>query len=116
MPIGSPRLEIGPVRPVWMRGIGEDRFVQQIFPIAGEFLLGGDLACDRARAPAGAADHHAVADLGRRRRAKQQRLEIEVAERLHRAEAEFGIEAEHMALHDAAVAPMQPDDSASSMR
>ena len=66
MPISSPRFEISPVPPQFgMRGMGEDRFIQQIFPIAGEFLLGGDLARDRSRAPAGAADHDAVADLAR---------------------------------------------------
>ena len=89
--------------------MGEDRLIQQIFPIAGEFLLGRDLAGDRSRASAGAADHHAVADLGGGGRAKRQRLEIEIAERLHQAEAGFEIEAERVALHHAAVAEMQPD-------
>jgi hypothetical protein len=94
--------------PIGMPGMGEDRLIQQVFPIAGEFLLGRDLACDRARASAGAADHHAVADLGGGGRAERQRIEVEVAERLHQAEAGFEIEAERVAFHHAAVAAMQP--------
>ena len=92
--------------PVGMGGMGEDRFIEQVFPIAGELLLGRDLAGDRARAPAGAADHHAIADLRGSRRAQRQRIQIEVAERLHQAEAGFEIEAEGMAFHHAAVAAM----------
>ncbi|MEY9688028.1 hypothetical protein ABIF13_008802 [Bradyrhizobium elkanii] len=58
--------------------------------------------------PPAPAEHYIVADLGRRRRADPQRLEIEPAERLHQAEAGFEIEAERVALDRAAVAEMQP--------
>ena len=95
--------------PIGMRGVGEDRLFQQVFPIAGEFLPGGDLARHRARAPAGAADHDVVADFGRGRRADRQPIEIDAAERLHQAEAGDGIEAQRMAFDHAAVAEMQPD-------
>src|SRR3954468_19776046 len=69
--------------PVRMRGIGEDRLVQQIFPIAGELLPGDDLACNRAGAPARSAQHDLVADPARAGRAERQRIETERAERLH---------------------------------
>ena len=68
-------------------GDGEDRLVQHVFPIAGEFLLGGDAAGERAGAPAGAADHHALADFGRARGADGKRGKIDLAERLYQAEA-----------------------------
>src|ERR1700683_5179624 len=45
--------------PMGMRRIGKDCLVQQISPVAGDLLLGGDLAGHRSRAPAGAADHDA---------------------------------------------------------
>ena len=89
--------------------MGKDRLVQQILPIAREFLLGRDFARDRARASAGAADHDAIADLGSGGGTERQRREIEVAERLHQAEAGFEIEAQRVAFHHAAVAAMQPD-------
>ena len=96
--------------PIGMRGMGEDRLVQQIFPIAGEFLLGRDLARDRPRASAGAADHDAVADLVRRRtsRAAADRCRARPSA-CTRPKPDLEIEAERMALHDAAVAEMQPD-------
>ena len=111
MPISSPlRRDQRRCRPSsGCAGIGEDRLVEHVFPIAGEFLLGGDAAGQRARAPAGAADHDALADLGAARRADRQRRQIELAERLHQAEAGLLVEAERMALHHAAVAEMQPD-------
>ena len=45
-----------------MRGRGKDRFIEHVFPIAGEFLLGDDAGRDRALPPAEAADHHSLAD------------------------------------------------------
>ena len=52
--------------PVGMRRRGEDRLVEHVFPIAREFLLGGDAAGERTGAAAGAADHHALALAARR--------------------------------------------------
>ena len=92
-----------------MRRRGEDRLVEHVFPIAGEFLLGGDAAGERAGAAAGAADHHALADLGRARGADGQRRQIDRTQRLHQAEAGLLVEGERMAFHHAAVAEMQPD-------
>ena len=92
-----------------MRRIGEDRLVEHVFPIAGEFLPRGDAAGDRTRAPAGAADHHALADLGRLRCAERQCRQVDLAERLHQAEAGLLVGAERVALDHAAVAQMQPD-------
>src|SRR4051812_32593834 len=92
--------------PIRVRGMGEDRLVQEIFPVAGEFLLGHDLARDRTRASAAAADHDAVAESGLGRNAERQRVDAEPAERLHQAKAGDGIEAEHMSLHHPPVSDM----------
>ena len=89
--------------------MGENRLVQQVFPIAGEFLLGRDVARDRARAAADAADHDAVADLRGSGRTERQRIDVDAAERLHQAETGFGIEAQRVTFHHAAIAEMQPD-------
>ena len=43
--------------PVRMRRRGEDRLVEDVFPVAGEFLLADDARRDRALPPARAADH-----------------------------------------------------------
>src|ERR1700722_16319328 len=94
--------------PIGMRGIGEERLVEQILPMAGEFLPGGDVAGDRARASAGAADPHAVADLGGRGRAERQRGAIDVAKPLHQSETGHRIKAERMAFDHAAIAEMKP--------
>ena len=61
--LAAVRDQSGPA-PIGMRGMGEDRLVQQILPVTGEFLLRRDMAGNRPRAPAGAAHHHAVADFG----------------------------------------------------
>src|ERR1700687_5830507 len=95
--------------PVRVRGIGKDRFVQQILPVTGELLLRGDVAGDRPRAFACAAYHHAVADFGGSRRTQRQRIEVDAAKGLHQAEAADGIEAEGIALHHAGIAEMKPD-------
>ena len=92
-----------------MRRIGEDRFVEHVFPIAGKFLFRRDARGERAGAPADAAEHHAFAELGRFRGAERQRLQVKFGERLHQAEAGFLVEAERGAFDRAAVAEMQPD-------
>ena len=109
MPISLPAPEIRRgAAPVWMRGIGEDRFVQDIFPITGEFLLGGDAAGKRARAPAGTADDDAFADFGGLRRADLKHGQIDFTERLYQAKTGFLVEAKRVTLHHAAIAKMQP--------
>src|SRR6202790_2700925 len=89
--------------PIGMRGIGEDRLIQEIFPVTGKLLLGGDMAGDRARASACTAHYHTVVDLGRAGGTERQRIEVDVAKRLHQAEAAHGIEAERVAFHHPAV-------------
>ncbi len=94
--------------PVGMRGVSEQRLIQQIFPIAGKLLLGGDLARDRPGAPAGAAQHDFIADAGGSRRAERQRGNVEAAKRLNQPKAGFEIKAESVTLHHAAIIEVQP--------
>ncbi len=110
MPISSPLAEIKPVPPQFgCAGCGEDRLVERVFPVAGELLLERDAPGQRARAPADAADHHAIADLRCARGAERQRFEVETSEHLHEAEAGLLVDAKRMAFDHAAVAEMQPD-------
>ena len=95
--------------PVGMRRRGEDRFVEHVFPITGEFLLGDDACGDRVLPPAGAAKDDALADRSRRRLPEFERRHVELGERLHQAEAGFLIVAEHVAGHRTPVAQRQPD-------
>src|SRR5437868_7316375 len=92
-----------------MRGIGEDRLVQKILPVAGKLLLGRDLAGDGARTSAGAAHYDSIADFRGARGTKRQRIEIDAAERLYQAEAAFGIEAQRVTFHNAPISEMKPD-------
>ena len=48
--------------PERMRGGGENRLVEEIFPIAGEFVLGDDPRFDEL-APTAGGDHDGIADL-----------------------------------------------------
>src|SRR3954451_16608204 len=91
-----------------MRGIGEDRLVQQILPVTGKLLLGCDLAGNGPRTAAGAAHYDSIANLRGARGTKRQRIEIDAAERLYQAEAAFGIEAESVTFHNAPIPEMQP--------
>ena len=95
--------------PVRMRRRGEDRFVEHIFPVAGEFLLGDDTGGDRALPSAGAADHDAFADRGGCELADFERRHFELGQRLNQAEAGLLVVAEHMARHRAAVIERDPD-------
>lgn len=45
-----------------MGGRGEDRFIKQIFPIAGEFLLGDDVCLHELADTIG--HHDRIADIG----------------------------------------------------
>ena len=92
-----------------MRRRGEDRFVEHVFPIAGEFLLGDDAGGDRALPAAGAGDHDALADRGRGGLADLERRHVELGERLNEAEAGLLVVAQHMAGHGAAVVETEPD-------
>ena len=98
--------------PMRMGRGGEDRLVEDILPVAGEFLLRDDPGRDRAGAPAGARDDDALAKARGLRIAERQRRQVEPAERLHEAEARRLVVAEDVALHGAAVAGHEPDRSA----
>jgi putative membrane protein len=95
--------------PIGMRRRGEDRLVQHVFPVAGEFLLGDDARGHRGFAPAGPADHHVLADLRFGRTAQRQRRQVEMRQRLHHAEAGLLVIAEHVAGHHFAAAERDPD-------
>ena len=95
--------------PIRMRRRGKDRFVEDVFPIAGEFLFGDDAGRDRALPPAEAADHHALADRGIGGLADVERGHVELGERLHQAKPGLLIVAEHMARHRTAVTERNPD-------
>ena len=92
-----------------MRGRREDRLVEHIFPIAGEFLAGSDARRHRMMPPAGAADHNALANRGGRRLAERQCGEVDAGERLHQAETCLLVITEHVPGHRAAVAEGEPD-------
>src|SRR5262245_4102785 len=95
--------------PVRMRRIGEYRFVENVLPIASEFLLRRDAAGERARASACAAYDDAFSNFSGLGGTDVEPGKIDLAERLHQPETRFLIETERMSLHDMAVAEMQPD-------
>ena len=95
--------------PVGMGGAGEDRLVEEIFPIAGEFLLGRDPRRHRALPAAAAGDDHALADPDPRRAAERQRRQVEPAQRLDQAEAGLLVIGQRMARDGAAVIGVDPD-------
>src|SRR4029077_13261436 len=92
-----------------MRRRGEDRFVEHVFPIAGEFLLGDDAGGDRALPAAGAGDHDALADRGRGGLADLEPRHVELGERLNEAEAGLLVVAQNRAGPRAAVVEIEPD-------
>ena len=63
--------------PIGMRRRGEDRLVQHILPIAGEFLARRDMRRDRVVTPASARDHDLLADRRPARLAQRQSRQIE---------------------------------------
>src|SRR5262245_39770542 len=92
-----------------MRRRREDRFVEHIFPVTGEFLPRRDARRDGAMSSAGAADHDALTDLHFARPPERQRRELDVRERLHEAEARLLVIAEHMSRRRLTVAEGEPD-------
>ena len=95
--------------PERVRRRGEDGAVEQVFPMAGEFLAGDDGRGNRVPAAAlggddrlvAGADPPAAADLDRRHR--------QAPERLHQPEPGLLVVAEHRRRHRAADAGGQPD-------
>ncbi len=95
--------------PIRMRRRCEDRFVEHVFPIAGEFLLGGDTRRDRMLLPAGAGDDDALTHRGGRRLTKFERRHVELGECLDQPEPGLLIIAKHVPRHRPAVAQRKPD-------
>jgi hypothetical protein len=91
-----------------MGGGGEDRLLQQIFPIAGEFLLADDLGAE-GLAPAPARDHDRLAELDRAGAAELERRQAEPAQGLDQAEARLLVIGQDMAGGDPSVDIGQPD-------
>ncbi len=90
-----------------MRWRRENRVVEQILPIAGEFLPGDDIRLDRP--PGSVGKHDGIADLGTRCIAEVQRGQIELAQRLHQAESGFLVVGQRMRRNHAPITGRQPD-------
>src|SRR4029453_2524753 len=86
--------------PVWMRGVSEYGLVENILPIARQFLFSCDAAGKGGRAAACAPYDDAFTDFSDPRGADFKRRKIDSAKRLHQAETRFLIEAEGMSLHN----------------
>ena len=110
MPQRSP---FGPIiadaAPEGMRRRGEDRLVEDVFPVAGEFLLAHDDRRDRPRPAAGAADDDARPDLERARAAERKGRHVDPRQRLDETEAGGLVIAERVARNGPAVAQPEPD-------
>ena len=104
----SPPISAG-AAPGGMGGGGEDRVVQHVLPVAGEFLARGDGAAERVAAAAGAGQHRRVAGLRAGAGLHLQRRQVEAAERLDQAEAGLEIVGEGVAGDGAAVMGGEPD-------
>ena len=78
-----------------MRRRGKDRAVEQIFPIAGEFLAGDDGRGDRMTPSALGGKDRLVAGADPHPRADLERRHVEAPERLHQTEAGLLVVAEH---------------------
>ena len=91
-----------------MGGRGEDRLVEKIFPIAGEFLLADNHRAHRF-CPGAGGDRHGIAELGLARAAELERRAIEVAQRLDEAEAGLRIDGERVSRGDPALSVGEPD-------
>lgn len=95
----------------WCR---ENRLVEEIFPIAGEFLPGDDICLDEFSDAIG--QHDGIAGLGRRRVAEIHRRRIQGSKRLHQAEAAFLIIGKCMGGNHAPSWVVSQTSSASVMR
>src|ERR1700735_40174 len=88
MPISLPLLSIRPPPPPngWVGGGGEDRVVQHVFPIAGEFLAADHAGLHRMMLPAAGGEHHLVTHLQAIGIAHLEGWQVELAQRLDQAE------------------------------
>ena len=83
--------------PFRMRRRGEQRLVEHVFPVAGEFALGDHLRLERVRASAMADDEDIVVDRDRRGAAAFEIGRGELAQRQHQAESGREIVGKRMA-------------------
>jgi hypothetical protein len=91
----------GGAAPGRVRRRGEDRLVQEVFPVARELALGHDLDADRVGAPAGRTDDRRVLLGHVGRGAEHRRLDPKRLDRAHEPEAGLVVVGDRMGLHDA---------------
>src|SRR6516225_10128537 len=103
------RPDHGGAAPVGVGRGGEDRLVEHIFPIAGEFLPGRDARRDRMMASAGSPDHDALANSRFSRRPDRERRKLDSRQRLDQPKTGLLVVAEHVARRWAAVAESKPN-------
>ena len=108
MPMSSVLVDRAGAAPERMGGGGEDRLVEQIFPIAGELLLADDHGADGLHARA-RRDDHRIAEFCLARAAKLERRAVQPVERLHEAEPAHRIDGERVSGGDAAAGVGKPD-------
>src|SRR5579872_203909 len=94
--------------PKRMRRSGENRLIEQIFPIAGELLFADNMRLDRL-SPAAACDDDGIAGLHVAHPAKLQGRQVETAQRLDQAKAALLIVSQRVRRNDAAVIAGQPN-------
>ena len=83
--------------------------IDQIFPIAREFLACDDLGSERMGLPSTTPDHDLIARLQMTGIAQGQHRHPQGFERLHQTETALIIVSEHMGLHDPTLVGGQPD-------
>src|SRR5262249_56635217 len=86
--------------PVRMCRRREDRLVEQVFPVAGEFLAGSDAGSDRVVASAGAGNYDRLAHHGLPRLPERQCGHVEAIQPLQQAAPTLPVVAKHMAGSD----------------
>src|SRR3546814_11465640 len=91
-----------------MRRRGEDRLLEQVFPVTREFPHPDDLRLDGGAPAALPGEHHLVALANRGGAAEFQRRQVERPERLHQPEPGLLVVAEDGAGHGAAAVVGDP--------
>jgi hypothetical protein len=92
-----------------MRRRSEQRFVQHVLPVAGEFAPRDDLGFERMCASALADYQHIVADCAGGNRAPRQHRRLESSERLHQTETGDLVVSQRMSRDHRAAVGRKPD-------